>query len=357
MTGVANLDNAIDNSLFRLTVQANHETAKVRKHEQSMSISSYFRTFVLPHCCPVFGASLAATMIVPVCAADVPKRAKPPTWSKDVLDIFFPDAREALVGLRPHFAELAEPAVASSLPAVNPDAAGNKSGWSQWIAPDVLEAEIKRQAPKLEKQVASASTFKGGAYEDTRDIFSLLAVLFAISAEHDEDARWKDSAAGLRDLFGRAGLNSKIGTDQTYREALARAVDLAELIRGGRPDAPAGAADASWTTVADRPPLMRRIELAHEERLSKWLANENLFKRNAEEISHEAQILSALAEIIKREGYEFADDDTFVGYANELRDAAHQLRQATDQEDYVQARAALGRATKACSRCHEGYRG
>jgi cytochrome c556 len=221
----------------------------------------------------------------------------------------------------------------------------------------MLEAEIRRQAPALEASVASASTFKGGAYEQARDVLSLLAVLFAISAEHDEVARWQDSAAGLRDLFGRAGFNAKVGTDQTFREAAARSVDLAELIRGGRPEVPAVTADAAWTTVADRPPLMRRMELAQQERLSKWLANENLFGGNAEEISHEAQILTALAELIKREGYEFADDDTFVGYANELRDAAHELQQATDQENYAQARAALGRATKACSTCHEGYRG
>lgn len=295
---------------------------------------------------------------VAVRAADPPKRAKPPVWSKDVLDVFFPDAREALVGPRPDFAASAESAVASSDSPANPaPAADAKSGWSQWIAPEVLEAEIKRQSPALEKLVESATTFKGGGYEDARDIFSLLAVLFAISAEHDQDARWQDSAAGLSDLFGRAGFNAKVGTDQTFREASARSVDLAELIRGGRPSTPTVDADTGWTTVADRPPLMRRMELAQQERLAKWLANENLFSEHAEDVSHEAQILAVLAELIAREGYEFADDDTFVGYGKELRDAAHELQQATDQEDYAQARAALGRATKTCTTCHEGYRG
>lgn len=290
-------------------------------------------------------------------AAEPPKHAKPPVWSKDVLDVFFPDAREALVGPRPAFAATSETAVASSRPsAVSPTDADTKGGWSQWITPDVLEAEIKRQSPELEKLVGSASVFNGGGYENARDVFSLLAVLFAISAEHDQVARWQDSAAGLRDLFGRAGFNSKVGTDQTFREAASRSADLAELIRGGRPSTPTATADAGWLAVADRPPLMRRMELAQQERLSKWLANENLFVDHAEDVSHEAQILAALADVITREGYEYTDDDTFVGYAKELRDAVGELHQATEQENYEQARAALGRATKACSACHEGYR-
>ena len=291
-------------------------------------------------------------------ADEPPKRAKPPAWSKDVRDVFFPDAREALVGPRPDFAASAEPAVASSTSPANPAPADDaKSGWAQWIAPEVLEVEIKRQSPALEKLVESATNYKGGGYEEARDIFSLLAVLFAISAEHDQDARWHDSAPGLRDLFSRAGFNAKVGTDQTFREASARSLDLAELIRGGRPSTPTAATDSGRTTVSDRPPLMRRMELAQQERLSKWLANENLFSVHAEDVSHEAQILAALAEVITREGYEYADDDTFVGYGKELRDSACEMQQATEQENYAQARAALGRATKACSACHEGYRG
>lgn len=292
-------------------------------------------------------------------AADPPKRAKPPKWSKDVLDVFFADAREALVGPRPDFSVNREAKIASVPSATSAAAAAGDGhpGWSQWVAPEVLETEIKRQSPEVTKLVQSASEFKGGGYQDARDHFSMLAVLFAISAEHDQDARWKDSAAGLRDLFGRAGFNAKVGTDGTFREAVARSADLADLIRGGRPDTPTPSSEAGWTTVADRPPLMRRMELAQQKRLSQWIANEGLFGNQTEEISHEAQLLAALAEVITREGYEYADDDTFVEYARELRDAAHDLQKATEQENYAQARDALGRATKACSNCHDGYRG
>jgi hypothetical protein len=306
-----------------------------------------------------FTSLFAVSFIGVAFATDPPKRAKPPAWSKDVLDVFFPDAREALVGPRPDFAASSETIVANTIPSATPSAAtgDGKPGWSQWIEPEVLESEIKRQSTELEKLVKSASEFKGGGYQDARNRFSLLAVLFAISAEHDQDARWKDSAAGLRDLFGRAGFNAKVGTDGTFREAVARSTDLAELIRGGRPTTPTPNADAGWTTISDRPPLMNRMEQAQQERLAQWIANEALFGGHTEEISHEAQLLAALAEVITREGYEYSDDDTFVEYAKELREAAREVQQATELEDYAQARAALGRATKACSTCHDGYRG
>src|SRR5690606_17956042 len=156
---------------------------------------------------------------------------------------------------------------------------------SQWIAPEVLETEIKRQSSELEKLVKSASEFKGGGYQDARNRFSLLAVLFAISAEHDQGARWKDSAVGLRDLFGRAGFNAKVGTDGTFREAVARSADLAELIRGGRPTTPTPNTDASWATISDRPPLMTRMEQAQQEQLSPWIASSAQFSGHTEEIS------------------------------------------------------------------------
>ena len=41
-------------------------------------------------------------------------------------------------------------------------------------------------------------------------------MLFAVTAQYDGDARWKDIAAGLRDSFARAAANAKVGNDATY---------------------------------------------------------------------------------------------------------------------------------------------
>src|SRR4029079_507428 len=90
---------------------------------------------------------------------------------------------------------------------------------------------------------------------------------------YDGDVRWKDAAPALRDMFARAGHNCKAGSDQTFQEAVQRKQDLTELIGGPRPKAKETEAKADWSKVADRPPLMQRMNIAHEDRLKKRLAN------------------------------------------------------------------------------------
>ena len=58
-------------------------------------------------------------------------------------------------------------------------------------------------------------------------------MLFAVTAQFDAAARWKDAAAGLRELFGQTAATMNL--DQAaYQRLLARRQDLADLIRGGR---------------------------------------------------------------------------------------------------------------------------
>ena len=64
----------------------------------------------------------------------------------------------------------------------------------------------------------------------------------------------------------------------------------------------------------------------------------------------------ALAHIIAQEGYEYWDDETYIGYARELQAAETELAAAVDGDNYDQARQAFGNASKAWANCHEGYR-
>jgi hypothetical protein len=102
---------------------------------------------------------------------------------------------------------------------------------------------------------------------------------------------------------------------------------------------------------------MQRLNTAHQERLSKWLANEREFASKRDEIRHEAQIVAMLGHVIGQEGFEYWDDPTYAEYAKQLREAARDISTAAAMEDFEQARRALGRASKACADCHEGYRG
>jgi cytochrome c556 len=147
-----------------------------------------------------------------------------------------------------------------------------------------------------------------------------------------------------------------VGTDQTFQEATQRKQDLADLIGGSRPKSSEAEAKADWGQVADRPPLMQRVNIAQQDRLTKWLASKEEFAANRDEIKHESQLVATIAEIVGREGFEFWDDETYAQYARELKQAESEVAAAVELDNFDQARQAIGRATKACADCHEGYR-
>ena len=285
------------------------------------------------------------------------KRARPPKWSADVLDAFYPDARQKLVGTRPNFEQVAAAASTNADNGAAAQANGAASGWSKLIDAETIETEIKRLGPEVAKSAATPSGFKGGGYKDCRRQFSVLAALFAVNAEYDGDVRWHDAAPALRDAFARAGHNCKAGSDQTFQEAALRKQDLADLIGGNRPKAAKSEAKADWAKVADRPPLMQRMNIAHEERLKKWLANKSEFTAHHDEVRHESQLAATIADIIGREGFEYWDDEQYAKYARDLRQAAADVSAAAERDNFEQAQQAGNRMTKACADCHEGYRG
>jgi hypothetical protein len=285
------------------------------------------------------------------------KLAKPPEWSADVLDAFFEDARTKLVGDRPTFVETTTTAAASDTADDRQPAEESAGAWSKLIDAETIETETKRLAQSVAKDVTTPSAFKGGAFKDCRRHFSVLAMLFAVAGEYDGDVRWKDAAPAFRDVFSRAGHNCKVGTDQTFQEATQRKQNLADLIAGNRPKPSDAQRKANWAEVADRPPLMQRLGIAHEERITKWVANESEFEKRKDDIHHEAQLMAAIADVIAREGFDFWDDEQYAQFARDLRQAATDTAAAADSNNYGQARQAIGRATKACVNCHEGYRG
>jgi hypothetical protein len=302
--------------------------------------------------------ALAFVVVMEPCAIAA-ERARPPRWPREMRETFFDDARTQLDGPRPDYEQQSRPQANAVQRAA--DAASNSSDsdlWSRLISPATLETEIKRLAQSLQATVTTPGEFKAGGYKLARVDLSELAVLFAVIAQYDGDVRWKDIAAGMRGQFARAGLNAKVGTDQTYREAVERKEELASLVQGERPPVPkSDAAFDDWSQIASRPQLMQRINAAHEERLTKWLADAATFRRNRDAIRHEAQIVAMLAEVVHRKEYEYWDDESFVEYAVELRDAATEASSAAEADDFPKARDAVTRAGNACTECHAGYRG
>jgi len=80
------------------------------------------------------------------------------------------------------------------------------------------------------------------------------------------------------------------------------------------------------------------------------------FRKNRAQFQHEAEMIAALAEVIGREGFEFADDDTYLEYAHAMREAAIEAADAARKKNFDQARKAVATIEKNCNSCHEGFR-
>lgn len=287
--------------------------------------------------------------------ASAEERATPPVFSPGEEAIFFDEVSSVLKGARPTFQQQTP---ASVVPRASGDeTAGASDDWSDLIAADTIENEIKRQAQRVAVATQSATRFKGGGYRDARQAFTTLAVMFRLAAEHPDRARWRDVGGGLATLLARAAANCKVGTDGSYREAAARSQDLADLVRGSRPDVPQPPADQLWSDLADRTPIMVRMEQAEQKGLGPLIGSGAAFKRGAEDAAHEAQVLAALAELLTRQDFPDYDSEDYAAYAERLREAATALSHAAGENNYEAARAALGDINKACSNCHDDYRG
>jgi hypothetical protein len=290
------------------------------------------------------------------------RRALPPKWPKSVTDVFFPDAREKLVGERPDYrATVKLPDRSPSTPGANAGGSGAPAAggfqWSKLISAETIEDEVKAIQAKVSASVTTPAKFKGGGFKEGRRQFTEVALLFAIIAKYDGDVRWKADAGGVRDLMARAGYNCKVGTDASYNEAKLRKDDLEQIVRGGTISVPEANLDAKWDEIADRPPLMQRLEESQQQHIAPATANSGEFSKQSDVVLREAELLAAIGEAIGQEGFEFADDETYVRYAHQLRDAALEIVGAVKARDYETARAASGKVEKACSGCHEDYRG
>lgn len=236
--------------------------------------------------------------------------------------------------------------------------AGNDAfAWSQVISPQTIDAEVRAQQARLGKVVQSRSKFLDGGFKEARAEFAVIATLFAIIGEYDGEHRWKSQAANLRDRCGHACRNCCVGTYASFDESKARNDDLLLLFLAVEIEPPGkAAAETKWEKVTDRPPLMKRLEQAYEHRLARLTADRAIFLESKATILHEAQMIAAIAEVIQREGFEFADDATYLGYAAQMRNAASEVAEGARLNNFQRAHQAAGNLHKACANCHEGFR-
>ncbi len=283
------------------------------------------------------------------------QRALPPKFGREVNRVFFDDVFSKLQGERP--ANPGAVVVAASSGGASGDTASASYAWSKMISAATIEDEIKTLKMNVDKAVTTPSEFAGRGHKEVRRDFSILAAMFGIIGEFDGDVRWKKVGPAARDLFARTARNTKAGGNtNTYNESKQRKADLQDLLGGASLQSAAEAADADWSAICDRGPLMQRLDAGFEGKLSRWVSSKAEFEANAEDVLHEAEVVAALSEVLVKEGMDEWDDEEYSGFAKRMNQAAMEIAAAVKLNSYDAARKASGDVKKACTECHEFYR-
>jgi hypothetical protein len=284
------------------------------------------------------------------------RRANPPKFGSEVKRIFFEDVFSKLQGERPK--NPGAVVVAPRPDSGSTDAEATSYAWSKMISATTIEDEIKAITVNVRNSVTSPNSFSGKGYKEVRRDFSILAILFAIIGEFDDDVRWKKIGPAARDAFAQSARNTTAGGNiNTYNEAKKRRDELQDLIGGASLDFVAEQPEADWSRVSAVSPLMRRLNLGFEGKMVAWTSSKGEFEANLEDVLHEAELTAALAEVLLKEGMEYWDDEDYMGFAKRLKAGAMEISSAAKLKNYDQASKASGEIRKACTECHEFYKG
>jgi len=288
-----------------------------------------------------------------------PRRAAPPTFEPtDGQDVFFANALdEGLQGKRPEHLGKKVTTEAASVKGTSSGAAPSAgAGWSRLISGATLEDTIKATRLKLDKVITQPAAFASGGNRSARREFVTLTAMFAIIVEFDGDVRWKSDAVAARDRCRSAAQVCKVGSAQAFKAAQATKDEIGDLI-GGNSLSGGEATPNVWEQLANRSTLMQQLETLFDETIQPAVANDASFKSQADEILAAAEMSSAIAEILMKEGMEDGDDEDYAAYCKQIQIGARDVVDAIKQSSGGAARTAAGVISKACSECHEDYRG
>jgi hypothetical protein len=288
------------------------------------------------------------------------KRVRRPVFKERDWDgIYFEDLfRDGLVGPRPKkltAEQLAaqnkpEDATASQLGAEN-----KGSGWSQWISGPTIEDEVKALQQQLAVDITTPGKFKTD-YNKVHQSYSILSMLFAIIGQYDGDVRWKQFSGPAQASFERAAANSRVGTIQAYESCKRRAQQLQDMVRGGNfsgTDKPAETLD--WSQVVGHSPVMEQLEISYEA-LKQLTARESQFNESMPEVLHLAELIAAMSHTIQQPSMEYGEEEGYVEYARQMRDAAAKVSKSCRNNDFESASNAVNLIGQTCTNCHEEWR-
>jgi hypothetical protein len=286
-----------------------------------------------------------AVMLADLQQARCEEFAKPPVWSDEVKNVFFDDARTALSGEPPTPGATDEPATAEASP---------EKIWAELIDAETLMSAIRGVNNDVGRKSRNVAAFKAGVHLECRRDMTLLGTLFGVVHKYPGEILWKDSAPHVEQLCLRSAEACLEGTDESHAILVESLTQIFDVFRGQ----PMTDAEVSEDQLMPEfAPLMQSMEEIAETALPVYLSRQVEFGKNADAAARKAAVLAVLSQVIRAEEFGFADDETYQGHAETLRDAAQQLQKASLTNEFQQSVDAAVAIGNACAKCHANYRG
>lgn len=280
------------------------------------------------------------------------KRVARPTFQNDAWKgVFFEDVfQNALIGKRP-----AVPAANArrSSDASKDDSAGKT--WSRLIAAATLEDEVKSLQQDISRDLTTVSRFRSD-HAKIQKSFEQLSLMFAVIREYDSKVRWKADAAVAQKSFETAAVSARSGDEQGFASSKRSLEDLVQLVRGDRFPGKAIPSDSlDWSAVVGHAAIMKRLQVLQDE-VKAGSSNEKEFQKQQPKLVHSAELIALMAEAVQQADMDYADDEEYVAYANQMRAAAGLASKASRNNNYEKLSNAANAVSQSCADCHGDFR-
>lgn len=236
-----------------------------------------------------------------------------------------------------------------------PDAAATAFAWDQLIDAQTLDDEVKSIRNFFRETLQSVGNYNSSMLMIPPRA-ATMSVLAAVAGEHPEEVSWKDDAGYVRDLAAQMNSDTLQRGAKDQRRLRALYESISDTLNRSRP---AGleepAAIDSIADVAEMRLVMMRMSQA-EQQMRTEAGSEGSFEKNKDMVLHEAAILATLTHTVTLEGYGYSDDPTFVGYGQEIVEAARSIINSANSGDFSSYELSLSKISTTCQTCHSEYK-
>ena len=235
------------------------------------------------------------------------------------------------------------------------DTSTGKLDWKSIITAEQIDAEMKSVRNHLTASMQSVGQYNSH-YKELQIDGAVMAALAGILMAHPEELSWKKNAKFIRDLGGKIAENS-VGLGKKSFDATKLPYEQAMAVLSGSlpPDLPESTDKFDFVDVASKGDLMKRMDVAYQW-MKKNVPTEDVFKGEAEKITHEAIVLATLASIIRTDSYGSTDEEEYQTFASMMVKASQGISESAISGDYKMFNESISKLQKSCDECHVEYR-